>query len=129
MKKIIAKEWVKDILDTDLSEIIKNRLNADHHLPRTRAAILIGLRINEDYDKYSELLLQEMNKSIHFGGVRLGVPSAFTIAVALIENLQEKDYPKIKETFDKWEAEDKDYLLGWLSDFPDHKKILLEGKL
>lgn len=128
MEIIMKKEIVNDIFNNNIDDILM-KLKDDYHLARTRAAILISLRMNEDYPKYSQLLLTEMNKDIHFLGVRLGVKSAWTIAVALIENLKVEDYPKIKKEFDKWDKEEKEGLLDWLKDFPDHLKILKEGKL
>jgi|GEM_PF-1718833 len=129
MEKILNGSTVENIIDSDLDKVVNQMLHYEHDFHRGRAIILIGIRINEDYPKYSQLLLTEMNKDIHFLGVRLGVKSAWTIAVALIENLKAEDYPKIKKEFDKWDKEEKEGLLDWLKDFPDHLKILKEGKL
>lgn len=129
MKKILTEKMFEVIKERETSEVIENLLNANHDLPRTHAVILIGFRINDDYKNYSKLLLEEMNKDIHFLNVRLGIKSAWTTAVALIENLKEKDYPKIKEQFDKWDLEERENLLEWLEDFPEHRKILKEGRI
>jgi hypothetical protein len=129
MKNILNASTIENIKDSNLDKVVEQMLNYDHDFHRGRAAILIGIRINEDYPKYSQLLISEMNKEIHFLGVRLGVKSAWTIAIVLIENLKPADYPKIKKEFDKWDEDEKEGLLDWLKDFPDHCKILKEGKL
>ncbi len=129
MKKIFSQDTVGIINNRETSDVISNLLHSDHDMPRSHAAMLIGLRIDDDYAKYSELLLKEMNEKIHFLNIRLGVKSVWTVAISLIENLKPEDYPKIKKEFDKWDKEEKEGLLDWLKDFPDHIKILKEGKL
>ncbi|OPC01938.1 hypothetical protein BAS10_18520 [Elizabethkingia meningoseptica] len=129
MKRILTEKMAEVLKDREISDVIDNLLHSEHHMPRSHSAILIGSNINKDYPKYLQLLLNEMNKDIHFLGVRLGVKSAWTIAISLIENLKKEDYPKIKKEFDKWDKEEKEGLLDWLKDFPDHCKILKEGKV
>ncbi|EQB93064.1 hypothetical protein CMU93_15610 [Elizabethkingia anophelis] len=127
MEKIFSKETIKNVPDRELNEIVNNFLNSDHGLTRSMSIIQIALRVDEDYEKYSKILLNEMNKHIHFLGIRFGIKSGWTIAISLIENLKKEDYPKIKKEFDKWDKEEKEGLLDWLKNFPDHCKILREG--
>ena len=129
MEKIFLEDTIKNVPDRELSELADKFLNSDHGLTRSMSAIQIALKIDEDHEKYSKLLLNEMNKSIHFLGIRFGIKSAWTIAIVLIENLKPEDYPKIKKEFDKWDKDEKEGLLDWLKDFPNHLKVLNEGKL
>ncbi|OPC01941.1 hypothetical protein BAS10_18535 [Elizabethkingia meningoseptica] len=129
MEKIFSKETIKNVPDRELNELINKFLHSDHGLTRSMSIIQIALRVDEDYEKYSKLLLNEMNMLIHFLGIRFGIKSVWTIAISLIENLKKEDYPKIKKEFDKWDKEEKEGLLDWLKDFPDHCKILKEGKV
>lgn len=129
MEKIFSQETIKNVPNRELTELTNKFLNSDHGLTRSMSSIQIALRINENYQKYSELLLNEMNKEIHFLGIRFGIKSAWSIAVALIENLNPEDYPKIKKEFDRWDKEEKDNLLEYLKLHSDHCKILKEGKL
>ncbi len=129
MNKIFSQETINSIKNRDTKDIIDNFLHATHDMPRSHAAILIGLRINNDYQKYSKLLLEEMAKKIHFQNVRLGIKSAWTVAISAIENLNPIDYFKIKNEFDKWDEEERQNLLEWLKHHPYHCKILKEGKV
>lgn len=129
MDKIFSQETIKTIENRATKDIIDNLLHATHDMPRSHAAILIGLRINDDYQKYSKLLLKEMNEKIHFQNIRLGIKSVWTVAISAIENLKPEDYPKIKKEFDKWDEEEKKDLLDWLKHHPDHCKVLKEGRL
>jgi len=125
--KIFPPNTVADIKDRNLEEI-QQHLQSDHDFPRSKTAILIGHRINEDYNKYSDLLLREMNNDIHFLNVRFGIKSAWTIAIVLIENLKKEDYGKIKSEFDKWDTEEKTGLIDYLKDHPDYIRILKTGQ-
>jgi len=130
MNKIFSQDTIKNLPSRNVAEIINKFLNSEHNLSRELAILQIALRINENYVEYSKLLLNEMNKDIHFrNDFKLGVKSAWTLAVALIENLIPEDYPKIKKEFDKWDEEEKKDLLDWLKHHPDHCKVLKEGKL
>lgn len=129
MQKIFSQETILNVPNREIPEIIENFLNSDHGLTRGMSAIQIALKINDDYPKLSLLLLNEMNKKIHFLNIRFGIKSAWTLAISLIENLKPDDYFKIKKEFDRWNKEEKEDILNWLKDFPDHLKILKEGKL
>lgn len=129
MNKIFEQEILKNVPDRGLEELVSRFLNCDHGLSRSMAAIQIALKLAENYDKYSKLLLNEMNKEVHFLGIRFGIKSAWTIAIVLIENLKQVDYSKIKKEFDKWDNEEKEDLLEWLKSYPEHIKILKEGNL
>ena len=129
MNKIINNDFIEGMKSTAIKEVINDHLKSSYELARSRAAIFLGLKLNESYAKYAHILLQEMNEEIHFENVRLGVKSAWTIAVVLAENLNKKDYQKLKEELDKWEEEEKQGLISWLKDFPDQIKILTEGRL
>ena len=125
MKKIYPKETINQVPDREISDIVKEFLNSSHGLSRTISAIQIGHKLKENYQNFSEILLNELNKEIHFESIRLGVPSAWTIAIVLAENLKEKDYPKLREEFNKWNNEEKEGLLDWLKNHPEHIQILL----
>lgn len=129
MEKIFSENTIKNIPNRESNELVNKFLHSDHGLSRSMSVIQIALKVNENYPKYSQLLLSEMNKKIHFQGIRLGIKSAWTLAVVLIENLKPQDYLKIKKEFDKWDEDEKNGLLDWLEDFPDHLKILKEGRL
>lgn len=129
MERIFTEETIKNVPERDTNEIINKFLNSDHGLTRSMSAIQIALKSNNDYKKHSEILLDEMNKNIHFLGVRFGIKSAWTIAIALIECLKKEDYFKVKNEFDKWSEDKKKGLLAWLKDYPDHSKILINGKI
>ena len=129
MEKIFSEETIKNVPNRELSELINKFLNSDYGLTRSMAAIQIALKIDEDYEKYSKLLLNEMNKNIHFLGIRFGIKSAWTIAIASIENLKPEDYSKIKKEFNKWDEDEKEDLLEYLKSHAEHCKILKEGKL
>lgn len=128
MKKIYPKETISQIPDREVAEIVEEFLHSSHGLSRTVSAIQIGLKLKENYQNCSEILLNELNKEIHFESIRLGVPSAWTIAVVLAENLKEKDYPKLREAFNKWDNEEKEGLLDWLENHPEHIQILMCGE-
>jgi hypothetical protein len=123
MNKIFDKEVVNDIYDRNIIDVIE-WLSAPHHFPRSKGAMLIAVRINENYPEYSTLLLKEMKNDIHFEPIRFGIKSAWTIAIVLIENLKSEDYPKIKQAFDTWDAEEKEGLLEYLRNHPEHRKVL-----
>ena len=128
MKKIYPKETISQVPDREISELESDFLNSDHGIKRTLSAIQIGLKINEDYKNNSQLLLKELNKEIHFESIRLGVPSAWTIAIVLTENLKETDFPKLRKEFKKWNHEQKELFLSWLKDHPEHIQILTGGE-
>lgn len=129
MEKIYSHETIKNVPERELSETIDNFLHSDHGLSRSMSVIKIALQVNDDYQKYSTLLLKEMNEKVHFLSIRFGIKSAWTVAISAIENLNPEDYPKIKKEFYKWDADEKQGLTEWLKDFPDHIKILSEGRL
>lgn len=130
MNKIFSQETIKNLPERNVSEVIDKFLNSEHNLSRELSILQIALRINENYVEHSNLLLNEMNKDIHFrNDFKLGVKSAWTLAVALIENLIPEDYLKIKKEFHKWDEKEQRDLLDWLKDHPDHCKILKEGGL
>ena len=100
MNKIFSQETIKNLPERNVSEVINKFLNSEHNLSRELSILQIALRINENYVEHSNLLLNEMNKDIHFrNDFKLGVKSAWTLAVALIENLIPEDYLKIKKNF------------------------------
>lgn len=124
MKRILTESMIDSIKDRATVELIEDFLNSNHHLPRTHAAITIGLRMHKNYSQYSTLLLEEMNQEIHFSNVSGGVKSAWSIAVSLAENLREVDYPKLKAAFKKWDSDEQKNLLEWIADFPEQQAIL-----
>ncbi|MBL7730355.1 MAG: hypothetical protein JNM88_04190 [Chitinophagaceae bacterium] len=123
MKKIFPKETIADVYDHNIDDDIKY-LHSDHDFLRSKTAMLIGNRINEYYDEYSKLLLHEMNEPIHFTHIRFGIKSAWTIAIILAENLKPSDYSKLKAAFSQWSEEEKQEILQWLRNHPDHYRIL-----
>lgn len=123
MKKIITAQMANVFSNRNDSEILNELLVSDHHLARSHAAINLGSKL-QAHDDYKEILIKQMNNDVQFENVRFGIKSAWTIAVVLAENLKEKDYPRLKEAFDKWDIEEKEGLLDWLKDNPDHIKIL-----
>lgn len=129
MKKIFSEETIRIIKDRETVEVVSSMLNSSYHLSRSHAAILVGIRIDENYLNYMQLLLNEMNKEVHFSNIRFGIKSAWTVAISLIEHLKPEDYPKIKQEFDKWDNEEKENLLNWLKQYPEHCKILEDGHL
>lgn len=129
MKKIFSQETIINVPNRELEELTNKFLNSNHGLTRSMSAIQIALKMDENYEKHSKILLNEINKPIHSLGIRFGIKSSWTIVIALIENLKPEDYPKIKQGFDKWDNEEKERLFDWLKDFPDHLRILKEGHL
>jgi hypothetical protein len=127
--KIFTGASVKDMADMPIDKVINEHLRANSDLVRSRAAIFIGMRINDDYDKYSNLLLSEMNEEIHFQNVRILSKSAWTIAIILIENLRDKDFFKIKLCFDKWDVDKQEDLVFHIKDFPSYISILKTGSI
>ena len=128
MKKIISQKIIDNLPNREIDIWIKEFLHADHGLSRELAIISIASKLRENYSKYSQMLLNEMNNEVHFMGVRLGNKSAWTLAIALIENLKTEDYIRIKQEFNRWGEEEKEGLLDWLKDFPDHRKILEKSR-
>ncbi|NVK63106.1 MAG: hypothetical protein HWE22_00915 [Flavobacteriales bacterium] len=129
MNKILTEQIVQQLPNRSLEELTQHFLNKNHVLSRSMAAIQIGLSMHSNYPKYSQLLLQEMTNEIHFEYPKLGISSAWTIAVILAENLKQKDYYKLKKEFSKWSSEEKDSLFDWLKNYPEQRNILEYGKI
>ena len=129
MKKIISQETINSFPKRSIVQLQKDFLHDKHDLGRTMAIICIGSELANNYFEISKLLLNEMQNKIHFGNVRLGIKSAWTLAIVLIENLKDVEHIKLKQEFDKWDIEERDALLEWLKDFPEHLKILKQGNL
>lgn len=124
MKKIIVPTLIAPINDRDTAAVIKDCLHVNLGMMRIHAAMLIALRINEQYENYRELLLEELNNPLHFQSVRLGVKSAWIIAVGLAENLTPADYQRLKECMLQWDVEEREGLKEWLADFPVQRSII-----
>ncbi len=122
--KYFTRETVADIIDYSINYKLKKHLTSESDYVRSRAAIAIGLRLEENYAKLSDLLLNEMISDIHFMNIRFGIKSAWIIAMSLAENLREEDYPKLQEAFQKWNREEREGLIEYLKDLPTHVKIL-----
>ncbi|MFT6923197.1 MAG: hypothetical protein ACJA1C_002219 [Crocinitomicaceae bacterium] len=130
MNKIITKSWVKDNSSFDLQEALKeDKISSHSAAVRDSSIIFIGLSLDENYEKYTNALFVALEKDVHFGNVRLGIKSAWTIALVLAENLRPKDYLKLKNSFSKWPKEEKKGLLDWLKDYPEQSQILKFGNL
>jgi hypothetical protein len=114
MEKILKKEILESFKKETLSTM-EARLRDEHDLTRGIAVNVIGLRLEEGYARYSKVLLDEMNVPIHFSPVKLGIKTAWNIAVVLAENLKETDYMKLKTAFNKWPKGEKTDLLEWLN--------------
>lgn len=107
-----------------LEDVLNRGLSSNSDFVRTSCAIFLGLNLNENYNKYSAFLLQELSKEIHFENVRLGIKSAWTIALVLAENLKPEDYHKLKNEFRKWSKEEQEDFLYWLKEFTEQIEIL-----
>lgn len=126
MEKIVLPNLVASISDKKTTTVINEFLHSDNPMMRIHAAMLISLRMDEHYKKYSELLLKELKNPLHFQIVRLGVKSAWIIAVGLAENLKEEDYYKLQDSILEWEMEEREGLKDWLKDFPTQIGILFK---
>src|SRR5262245_10938483 len=111
MEQIIKKDILENFKDKTLSDMAI-QLHHEHALARGIAVNVIGLRLEEEYEYYSNLLLKEMSNNIHFEPIRLGIKTAWNIAVILAENLKEKDYPKLKQAFDQWPNSEREDLFS-----------------
>ena len=96
MKKIFTAEIIANMPHRDLDDLAKNYLRADYGLTRFLSVIQIGLRLDEDYETYTKLLINELQHNIHFIPISLAAKSGWAIAVVLAENLNPKDYPLLK---------------------------------
>lgn len=127
MKKIITKSWIEETGKFKDEEAINEKLHSSSDFMRSNAAIYIGLHLQSNYLRLSRILLNEMEKDVHFENVRLGIKSAWTIALVLAENLNASEYSHLKTAFSNWPKEERDGLLNWLKDYPEQKSILLNG--
>ncbi len=129
MNKIITKSLAEIEGYFTIKEAMDAKIHSELDSVRSNAAILIGLKMDENYSRYSSFLLDELGEPIHHENVRLGIKSAWTIALVLAENLKSSDYPKLKKQFATWDKEDKELMLLWLADYPEQSNILKNGKL
>ena len=129
MVKIFTEDYFSKVPNRSLEKLAKDYLRADHILSRSMTIIQIGLKWDNEYAKYSKLLLSELNEEIHFEHPRLGISSAWTNAIVLAENLKSKDYLKLKNAFAKWPKEEKELLFNWMKDHNEQRNILEFGKI
>jgi len=125
MDKVYPREIADQLPPLSVEALQADYLHSGLCLSRILAAIQIAHQFDQDYTAYSDLLLSEMNKAIHFDGEDKGVKSAWTIAIVLTENLKPGDYPRLKAAFSAWPPAERAGLLGWLADYPEQMSVLL----
>ncbi|MCR9171011.1 MAG: hypothetical protein NXI10_00850 [bacterium] len=129
MNKFVTKNWVEEYNSFSVQEALSEKIHGEHNYTRTSAIIHVAMNINNSYSEYSKALLTEMNNQIHFDSYRQGIPSAWVLALALAENLEQKDYLKLKNAFAKWPKEEKKQFLNWIEGHTEQMNILQYGKI